>query len=83
MDFRWLNVWTRPYDQHYDENLFYNKTGYKEVMESFKKGLPDEKTKIAMLNAVQAVVEEYQDDVDLTLIRFPENYMTLLKNNVR
>ena len=26
-----------PYDQHYDENNFYNKTGYKEVMESFKK----------------------------------------------
>lgn len=26
-----------PYDQHYDENNFYNKTGYKEVMDSFKK----------------------------------------------
>lgn len=190
-----------PYDQHYDENNFYNKTGYKEVMESFKKEknyykdslivkhhkakyeskmplwvivelmsfsntsklyssmyisekekiadavgvsyatlenhlhclavlrnkcahaarlyntqfnpparftkqflkkypevknnslfayvlvllkrLPDEKTKMAMLNAVQTVIEEYQDDVDLTLIGFPENYMTLLKNNVR
>ena len=190
-----------PYDQHYDENNFYNKTGYKEVMESFKKEknyykdslivkhhkakyeskmplwvivelmsfsntsklyssmyisekekiadavgisyatlenhlhclavlrnkcahaarlyntqfnpparftkqflkkypevknnslfayvlvllkrLPNEKTKMAMLNAVQAVIEEYQDDVDLTLIGFPENYMTLLKNNVK
>lgn len=190
-----------PYDQHYDENNFYNKTGYKEVMESFKKGknyykdslivkhhkakyeskmplwvivelmsfsntsklyssmyisekekiadavgvsyatlenhlhclavlrnkcahaarlyntqfnpparftkqflkkypevknnslfayvlvllkrLPDEITKMAMLNAVQTVIEEYKDDVDLTLIGFPENYMTLLKNNVR
>ena len=190
-----------PYDQHYDENNFYNKTGYKEVMESFKKEknyykdslivkhhkakyeskmplwvivelmsfsntsklyssmyisekekiadavgisyatlenhlhclavlrnkcahaarlyntqfnpparftkqflkkypevknnslfayvlvllkrLPNEKTKMAMLNAVQAVIEEYQDDVELTLIGFPENYMTLLKNNVK
>lgn len=190
-----------PYDQHYDENNFYNKTGYKEVMESFKKEknyykdslivkrhkakyeskmplwvivelmsfsntsklyssmyisekekiadavgvsyatlenhlhclavlrnkcahaarlyntqfnpparftkqflkkypevknnslfayvlvllkrLPDEITKMAMLNAVQTVIEEYKDDVDLTLIGFPENYMTLLKNNVR
>lgn len=188
-----------PYDQHYDENNFYNKTGYKEVMESFKKEknyykdslivkhhkakydskmplwvivelmsfsntsklyssmyisekgkiadaigvsygtlenhlhclavlrnkcahaarlyntqfnpparftkqflkkypevknnslfayvlvllkrLPDEKTKMEMLDAVQAVIEEYQDDVDLSLIGFPENYMTLLKNN--
>lgn len=47
------------------------------------KRLPDEKTKIVMLNAVQTVIEEYQDDVDLTLIGFPEKYMTLLKNNVR
>ena len=47
------------------------------------KRLPDEKTKMAMLDAVQAVIEEYQDDVDLSLIGFPENYMTLLKNSVR
>lgn len=47
------------------------------------KRLPDEKTKMVMLNAVQTVIEEYQDDVDLTLIGFPEKYMTLLKNNVR
>ena len=26
-----------PHDQHYDENNFYNKKGYKEVMDSFKK----------------------------------------------
>ena len=26
-----------PYDQHYDENNFYNKNGYKEVMETFGK----------------------------------------------
>lgn len=26
-----------PHDQHYDENNFYNKQGYKEVMDSFKK----------------------------------------------
>lgn len=47
------------------------------------KRLPDEKTKMAMLNAVQMVIEEYQDAVDLALIGFPENYMTLLKNNVK
>jgi abortive infection bacteriophage resistance protein len=26
-----------PYDQHYDENNFYNKRGYKEVMDSFSR----------------------------------------------
>lgn len=26
-----------PYDQHYDEANFYNKTGYNEIMENFKK----------------------------------------------
>ena len=26
-----------PYDQHYDENNFYNKKGYKEVMENFSR----------------------------------------------
>ncbi len=26
-----------PHDQHYDENNFYNKVGYKEVMDSFQK----------------------------------------------
>ena len=26
-----------PYDQHYDENNYYNKNGYKEVIESFKR----------------------------------------------
>lgn len=28
---------TPPHDQHYDENNFYNKQGYNEVMDSFKK----------------------------------------------
>ena len=27
-----------PYDQHYDENNFYNKKGYREVMENFSRG---------------------------------------------
>ena len=26
-----------PYDQHYDENNFYNKKGFKEVMENFSR----------------------------------------------
>lgn len=26
-----------PYDQHYDENNFYNKKGYREVMENFNR----------------------------------------------
>lgn len=37
-----------PYDQHYDENNFYNKTGYKEVMESFKKEKNYYKDKVAV-----------------------------------
>ncbi len=46
------------------------------------KRLPNKKMKLEMLNAVQIVIEEFQEDVDLSLIGFPENYMSLLKNNV-
>ncbi len=47
------------------------------------KRLPDEKTKRAMIDALEAVIEGYQTDVELSLIGFPENYMTILKNNVK
>lgn len=36
---------------------------------------------IEKLKSHGMVMEEYQDNVDLTFIGFPENYMTLLKNN--
>ena len=36
---------------------------------------------IEKLKSHGMVMEEYQDDVDLTFTGFPENYMTLLKNN--
>lgn len=47
------------------------------------KRLPNKKIKMEMVDAVQTVIEEYRDDVDLALTGFPENYMTLLENNVR
>ena len=189
-----------PYDQHYDENNFYNKTGYKEVMESFKKEknyykdslivkhhklkysskmplwvivelmsfsnmsklyssmyysekdaiarmvgvgkdtlenhlhclsvlrnkcahaarmyntdfnppakftssflrkhpeiknnslfaytlvllkrLPDESSKKSLIQTVEAVIDEYRDDIDLNLIGFPENYLEIMENNL-
>lgn len=45
------------------------------------KRLPNAKIKMAMLNAVQTVIEEYQDNVDLTLIGFSENFITLKIQN--
>lgn len=36
---------------------------------------------IEKLKSHGMVMEEYQDDVDLTFTGFPENYMALLKNN--
>lgn len=45
--------------------------------------LPDVKMKAAMIDAVQVVIKEFKEDAELPLIGFPENYMALLKNNIK
>lgn len=39
--------------------------------------------KLTMLYDVQIVIEEFQEDIELSLIGFPEDYMTLLNNSIR
>ena len=46
------------------------------------KRLPEQKSKRSFVDAVQTVIEQYQDDIDMSLIGFPENYMEILNNNV-
>lgn len=47
------------------------------------KRLPDMKRKILMIDDIQAVIEEFRTDIDLLLAGFPENYLGLLKNNIK
>ena len=47
------------------------------------KRLPDEQCKKAFVNSVKTVIEQYQEDIDFTLIGFPENYDVLLENNIK
>ena len=44
--------------------------------------LPDKKSKRNFVDAVQTVVEQYKDDIDMSLIGFPKNYIKILSNNV-
>lgn len=44
------------------------------------KRLPDKQTKTHFITSLCAVIEEYSDDIDLSLIGFPENYLELLNN---
>lgn len=48
-----------------------------------EKRLPDAKMKSMLISDVQAVIEEFQEDIDLSLIGFPEKYIKILKNNVK
>ncbi len=45
------------------------------------KRLPDESTKIMLVNDITVVISNYIDDIDLSLIGFPKNYEDLLNNN--
>ena len=45
------------------------------------KRLPDENSKKSLIQAVEAVINEYRSDIDLKLIGFPENYLEIMKNN--
>ena len=46
------------------------------------KRLPEQKSKRGFVDAIQTVIEQYKDDIDLSLTGFPENYMEILRNNV-
>lgn len=46
------------------------------------KRLPDSKSQWGFLTAIETVIEEYRDDIDMELIGFPDNYIEILKNNV-
>ena len=46
------------------------------------KRLPDENSKKSLIQAVEAVINEYRSDIDLKLIGFPENYLEIMKNNL-
>lgn len=44
--------------------------------------LPDKKSKRNFVDAVETVIEQYKDDIDMSLIGFPKNYIKILSNNV-
>lgn len=46
------------------------------------KRLPDEKSKRDLVDSIQVVIEQYKDDIDMSLIGFPQNYLEILNNNV-
>lgn len=46
------------------------------------KRLPDSKSQWRFLTAIETVLDEYRDDIDMELIGFPDNYVDILKNNV-
>lgn len=46
------------------------------------KRLPDEESKRSLIQTVAAVMEEYEDDIDMRLIGFPDNYLEIMRNNL-
>lgn len=46
------------------------------------KRLPDMDSKKSLIETLVALIEEYKDDIDMSLIGFPENYLEIMKNNV-
>ena len=46
------------------------------------KRLPEQKSKRDFVDAIQTVIEQHKDDIDMSLIGFPKNYMEILNNNV-
>lgn len=46
------------------------------------KRLPDLKSKWGLFSAIETVIEEYKEDIDMELIGFPDNYKDILKNNI-
>ena len=50
--------------------------------ENLLKRLPDESSKKSLIQTVEAVIDEYRDDIDLNLIGFPEKYLEIMENNL-
>ena len=46
------------------------------------KRLPDTDSKQKLMNSINRVIDQYKDDIDMSLIGFPENYLEILKNNL-
>lgn len=46
------------------------------------KRLPDSESKWGLFTAIETVIEEYKEDIDMELIGFPDNYREILKNNI-
>lgn len=46
------------------------------------KRLPNEKSKKDFIDAIRIVIEQYEEDINMSLIGFPKNYMDILKNNI-
>ena len=46
------------------------------------KRLPTNKAKIDFVEAIQIVIEQYRDDINMDLIGFPSNYIDILKSNI-
>lgn len=46
------------------------------------KRLPDQKSRRDLVSAIEIVIEEYKNDIDMELIGFPRNYISILKNNI-
>lgn len=46
------------------------------------KRLPDLSSKKQLLKDIETVLEKYEDDIDKTLLGFPSDYKTIMKNNI-
>lgn len=46
------------------------------------KRLPDEESKRSLIQTMDTLIDEYKDDIDMTLIGFPEKYLEIMKNNL-
>ena len=46
------------------------------------KRLPDQKSKKSYVEAIKVLMEQYEEDIDMSLIGFPDDYMEILENNI-
>lgn len=46
------------------------------------KRLPDENSKKSLIQTIEKAVNKYENDIDLKLIGFPENYSEIMNNNL-
>lgn len=46
------------------------------------KRLPDIESKKALIKSIEQVISKYKDDIEMELIGFPENYLSIMNNNI-